>query len=196
MIGFIKAILPLPIRDRLRPGYRKVEQRIKLSGFWPNPSSWQQKKRILAQVECLKDFYQFASDEFEIIQNEPEIVGLLEFLREKQPRVVGEIGMKSGGNSFLFMQALPSVETMISMDLQLPLENVRKLKYLARPRQNMTFVQGDSSAPQTIARVRTLLAKRQFDFLFIDGDHSYEGVKRDFLNYRSMVRPGGLDCLS
>jgi hypothetical protein len=30
------------------------------------------------------------------------------------------------------------------------------------------------------------------DILFIDGDHSYEGVKADFLAYSSMVRPGGL----
>ena len=30
------------------------------------------------------------------------------------------------------------------------------------------------------------------DFLFIDGDHSYEGVSRDFALYSSLVRPGGL----
>ena len=30
------------------------------------------------------------------------------------------------------------------------------------------------------------------DFLFIDGDHSYEGVKRDFADYAPLVRPGGL----
>ena len=30
------------------------------------------------------------------------------------------------------------------------------------------------------------------DFLFIDGDHSYEGAGRDFELYASMVRPGGL----
>ncbi|MEL7219005.1 MAG: class I SAM-dependent methyltransferase, partial [Pseudomonadota bacterium] len=29
-------------------------------------------------------------------------------------------------------------------------------------------------------------------FLVIDGDHTREGVKRDFLGYRSMMRPGGL----
>lgn len=30
------------------------------------------------------------------------------------------------------------------------------------------------------------------DFLFIDGDHTYEGVKKDFEMYSSLVRRGGL----
>ena len=30
------------------------------------------------------------------------------------------------------------------------------------------------------------------DFLFIDGDHSYEGVKKDFEMYSPFVRKGGL----
>ncbi|RPH56645.1 MAG: class I SAM-dependent methyltransferase, partial [Acidobacteria bacterium] len=30
------------------------------------------------------------------------------------------------------------------------------------------------------------------DVLFIDGDHSYEGVRRDFEMYRPLVREGGL----
>ena len=30
------------------------------------------------------------------------------------------------------------------------------------------------------------------DFLFIDGDHTYEGVKADFNMYSELVRPGGL----
>jgi predicted O-methyltransferase YrrM len=34
--------------------------------------------------------------------------------------------------------------------------------------------------------------ERQVDFLFIDGDHSYSGVKRDFEDYSPFVRPGGI----
>ena len=29
------------------------------------------------------------------------------------------------------------------------------------------------------------------DLLFIDGDHSYEGVKQDFTNYTKYVKSGG-----
>ena len=30
------------------------------------------------------------------------------------------------------------------------------------------------------------------EFLFIDGDHSYEGVKDDFSKYAKFVKPGGI----
>jgi predicted O-methyltransferase YrrM len=43
--------------------------------------------------------------------------------------------------------------------------------------------------------VRSLLNGHPLDLLFIDGDHSYEGVKADFANYSSLVRPGGLIVL-
>jgi cephalosporin hydroxylase len=34
-------------------------------------------------------------------------------------------------------------------------------------------------------------AKKQYNLLIIDGDHSYSGVKYDFFNYRGMVKRGG-----
>ena len=36
---------------------------------------------------------------------------------------------------------------------------------------------------------------RKFDFLFVDGDHSYDGVVSDFVAYYPLVRPGGLIAL-
>jgi hypothetical protein len=32
------------------------------------------------------------------------------------------------------------------------------------------------------------------DMVFIDGDHEYEAVKRDILNARKMLKPGGILC--
>lgn len=53
-------------------------------------------------------------------------------------------------------------------------------------------IQGDSHDPHIIQRVKLLYPDNDVDFLFIDGDHSYEGVKADYENFRSLVRPGGL----
>jgi predicted O-methyltransferase YrrM len=33
------------------------------------------------------------------------------------------------------------------------------------------------------------------DLLFLDGDHSYEAVRRDFLDWAPKIRPGGILCL-
>lgn len=53
-------------------------------------------------------------------------------------------------------------------------------------------IQGDSHARVTIERVGQILPEKDVDFLFIDGDHSYGGVKADYQNYSQFVRPGGL----
>jgi predicted O-methyltransferase YrrM len=39
---------------------------------------------------------------------------------------------------------------------------------------------------------KRLLSGRQIDLLFIDGDHTYEGVKKDWEMYSPLVRSGGL----
>lgn len=35
------------------------------------------------------------------------------------------------------------------------------------------------------------MGDRKVDFLFIDGDHSYIGVKLDYYMYKEFVKPGG-----
>jgi predicted O-methyltransferase YrrM len=41
--------------------------------------------------------------------------------------------------------------------------------------------------------VRSLAGLRgSVDLLFLDGDHSYDGVRADFENYTPLVKPGGL----
>lgn len=51
---------------------------------------------------------------------------------------------------------------------------------------------GNSHDPQTYERVVAELAGAAVDFLFIDGDHSYDGARADFEIYSPLVRPGGI----
>jgi predicted O-methyltransferase YrrM len=44
----------------------------------------------------------------------------------------------------------------------------------------------------TRQRIEHLLQGAKLDFFFIDGDHTYEGVKADFEMYSPLVRSGGL----
>jgi cephalosporin hydroxylase len=50
---------------------------------------------------------------------------------------------------------------------------------------------GDSHSAEIVQQVYSLLDGDKLDFLFIDGDHTYEGVKKDYLVYRRCVRSGG-----
>lgn len=70
---------------------------------------------------------------------------------------------------------------------------------------NCHFIRGDSHDNITSSRLCEILFNKnwndidvwtdkykQLDFLFIDGDHSYEGVKKDFDMYSPFVKKGGI----
>lgn len=57
--------------------------------------------------------------------------------------------------------------------------------------EDYCLIEGDSHTEAT----RDRAAIHPFDFLFIDGDHSYPGVRRDFELYVPLVRPGGIVAL-
>lgn len=51
-------------------------------------------------------------------------------------------------------------------------------------------IQGDTHEHAYIERVKNTVGD-PVDFMFIDGDHSYDGVRADFYNYASLVKSGG-----
>jgi|ETNvirenome_6_85_1030632.scaffolds.fasta_scaffold109705_2 predicted O-methyltransferase YrrM len=45
-----------------------------------------------------------------------------------------------------------------------------------------------------MVKVRQRAKRRSFDFVFIDADHTTEGVLADIAAWRDKVRPGGMLC--
>lgn len=91
----------------------------------------------------------------------------------KSPIVV-EIGA-GGGNQGKFYRELLGTRQYITVDI--------------RPESNPKVL-GDSSAPETIEKVKSLLAG-PIDILFIDGDHSRAGVLKDWNAWNGLVRQDG-----
>ncbi len=56
---------------------------------------------------------------------------------------------------------------------------------------NVVIINTDSHAVETQAHVADIIKDDKFDFIFIDGDHSYEGVKKDFEMYTPFLKKGG-----
>ena len=130
----------------------------------------------------------YANHFFAPNQHRAEILGLLNWVAEKQPSTAIEIGTFQGGTSFL-LSCFPSVRKIVMIDLFV--QNRRLLKELSRPGVEWNFVDGDSKKPSTVAKVARLLGSDTVDILFIDGDHTWAGVAGDFLAYAKKVRKGG-----
>jgi predicted O-methyltransferase YrrM len=62
----------------------------------------------------------------------------------------------------------------------------------ARGKQEIILIRGDSHDLHLPGEVKARLGNEKLDFLFIDGDHTYEGVKKDFEMYSPLVRGGGI----
>jgi predicted O-methyltransferase YrrM len=73
-----------------------------------------------------------------------------------------------------------------------PLWKVPLYKSFAQATQRLDLIRADSHSSDTFADVETRLDGELLDFLFIDGDHTYDGVKQDFERYKALVRRGGL----
>jgi hypothetical protein len=73
-----------------------------------------------------------------------------------------------------------------------PVWKVPLYKSFALSNQKSHLIRADSHGQLTLERVKSILNGKEIDFLFIDGDHTYEGVKKDFKMYSPLVKNGGV----
>jgi len=136
------------------------------------------------------------------MQSQFEIGELYQTVLRRRPKVAVEIGTCHGGTLYLWCQAAAPRATIISIDLPegefgggYPACRAEFYQAFANPGQEIHLVRADSHSPKTAAQVQQLLGGREIDFLFIDGDHTYAGVKQDFELYRPLVAKNGLIAL-
>lgn len=136
------------------------------------------------------------------IQFKYEITTLLEMISISQRKVILEIGSAVGGTLFIFTRMADPDATIISIDLPrgssgggYPKWKKRLYKSFVKKGQRMHLMRADSHDPKTLEKVDEVLNGEKIDLLFIDGDHTYEGVKKDFEMYAPYVNRGGIIAL-
>lgn len=110
-----------------------------------------------------------------------------------------EIGTFKGGTLFLFTRMANSNAEIISLDMPggefgggYERFKIPFFTGFAQEQQKIYLIREDSHLPRSLQKVKSTLKGKSLDFLFIDGDHSYRGVKQDFEMYSPLVRKGGL----
>ncbi len=133
------------------------------------------------------------------MQIKEEFIELLKIFKEKNPKYILEIGTANGGTLFCYSKLAPDDATIISIDLPegqfgggYPEWKTPIYQAFKKENQKLYLLKEDSHKQETLEKVKQILGSNQLDFLFIDGDHSYEGVKKDFEMYSPLVRKGGI----
>ena len=120
-------------------------------------------------------------------------------MKKTKPKILVEIGTATGGSLFLLSQMAANDATLISVELpsdaymggyskwKMPL-----YRSFAKPGQEIHLIVGDPHKQETLGRVRDALKGREIDFLFVDGDHSYDATKKEFDMYSPLVGKNGM----
>src|SRR5687767_11480705 len=186
----------LPAQDRQRASRRSVGTRLR-----PRDGSGCAKHEVVqTQLSTLRA-RELARRALKIGADQKlgEISPFVSLLKRRVLRTVVEIGTKRGGTFFLWCTIAEPDALLVSIDLPggpfgggYKEEKIPRFRSFSRRDQSLHFLRSDSHHPDTRAELVEILGGRQIDFLMIDGDHTYEGVKQDFELYAPLVKRNGL----
>ena len=158
-------------------------------------------KRLQTLDELLNFVYNGAAGSFKPLQVREEIFELLRILEQAKPKIILEIGTALGGLLLLFTRVAHKDATVISVDLPggrsgggYPIWRIPVYKSFPVPntKAKIYLIRADSHSYSTLEKIQAILNSEEVDFLFIDGDHTYEGVRKDFEMYSPLVKSGGI----
>lgn len=126
------------------------------------------------------------------VQIREEILALAQTVKSINPEIILEIGTCNGGTFFIWSNL--ASELAITCDINK--SKIRDELYHSFPppdsKCRVIPLAGDTHDHEFLETVKKSLNGKQVDFLFIDGDHTEEGVKSDYNMYSPLVRSGGI----
>jgi predicted O-methyltransferase YrrM len=109
------------------------------------------------------------------------IAAVEEYLGQR-PRKILDIGTNKGGTALMFQHI--ASEGCISIDIR-----GREVGIPDAWFPKVHFIVGDSSSPEVIAEIQQ---NGPYDLIFIDGDHSYDGTKKDWELAKTLISSPGV----
>jgi predicted O-methyltransferase YrrM len=133
------------------------------------------------------------------MQKLSELTDLYRFLKGRDLGVVVEIGTARGGVFYGLCQLAKGNAKVISIDLPggdfgggYSVEDAQRFNAYQRSGQRLSFLRLDSHQPKALEELKKVTGGEPLDLLFIDGDHTYDGVRKDYIMYSPLVKKGGV----
>ncbi len=143
-----------------------------------------------------------ALNTFGAMQVKPETLQLMELLDKENIRNFLEIGVAEGCTFYLWTMLCKADGLKLGIDApngpwgkngQRNYYEMAIIKQrLLSLKPNIDIFLGNSHHTYVQEWAKEKIGDNQLDFLFIDGDHAYDGVKQDYLYYSQFVKPKGI----
>lgn len=147
--------------------------------------------------KLIKEAYQFGMS-----QHEFEIESFLQLIQNKEINNVLEIGSKLGGTLYLWRRLAKGIVASIDlpggkyggwiMNDHPYLGNCLKKRNSFFKKFQVNMISGNSTDIKIIKKTNTLFKDKTIDLLFLDGDHTYDGIKADYENYKHLMSKNGI----
>jgi cephalosporin hydroxylase len=120
-------------------------------------------------------------------QMKEEFEALLHMYQELKPTRVLEVGTDQGGTLFQWAKHSQPGALVIACDIKKNRLHENTVKNFDI---DFHFLQADSHNPGTLETIKKF--SPEYDFIFLDGDHTHKGIEQDFLMYGPLVAKDGL----
>ena len=126
-----------------------------------------------------------------IIQTPDDIVAMQEIIWDERPQVIVETGFARGGSAILFSSILTMIGDglVVSVDIDMRDHNRKATEHHPHG-DRVGLVEGSSTAPETLDRVRALIPAGARVMAVLDSDHTHDHVLDELRLYGPLVTAG------
>lgn len=126
-----------------------------------------------------------------VIQLPEDMIRMQEAIFQIKPDVIIETGVAHGGSLIFYSSLCKAMDKgrVIGIDIEIRSHNRTAIE--AHPlNDRITLIEGSSTAPEIVARVRSLVKPGEIVLVILDSNHTYAHVADELEAYADLVTPG------